>query len=190
MKQTMIIQVLLWLAYPVIIFFGLEYVEPRIIALALGLLLIVRWRKKTLDVFQGMTWLPVTVSSILLTAVLLISITNNESWVRLYPVLVSLGMLVTFAYTLLRPPSMIERLAMLHRKSMDASGVAYTRTVTIVWCVFFIINGSIALYTAFYASREIWAWYNGFITYLIMGVLYAAEWLVRQQVVEKNKNNQ
>jgi uncharacterized membrane protein len=52
--------------------------------------------------------------------------------------------------------------------------------------VFLGINGALAVYTAFYASREIWALYNGFVAYLLMGALFAGEWLVRRHVIARH----
>jgi uncharacterized membrane protein len=49
-----------------------------------------------------------------------------------------------------------------------------------VWCGFFILNGCMAAWTAFAASRETWALYNGLISYLLMGVLFAGEWVFRR----------
>ena len=58
----------------------------------------------------------------------------------------------------------------------------YTRRVTQVWCGFFVFNGSLALLTALYASDGVWMLYNGLLAYVLMGILFAGEWLVRQRV--------
>ena len=56
---------------------------------------------------------------------------------------------------------------------------AVTRTVTKVWCGFFVANGLAALGTALWASPKVWSLYNGVVAYLLMGVLFAGEYLVR-----------
>ena len=71
--------------------------------------------------------------------------------------LVNASLLVLFAASLLHPPSLIERLARLQQPDLPAAAVAYTRRVTQVWCGFFVLNGSIAAYTALYASAAQWA---------------------------------
>ena len=91
-------------------------------------------------------------------------------------------LLAVFAISLRYPPSAIERLARLQEPDLPESGVRYTRRVTQVWCGFFIVNGSIALATVLWASDAAWALYNGLIAYLLMGLLFAAEWLVRRRV--------
>jgi uncharacterized membrane protein len=57
--------------------------------------------------------------------------------------------------------------------------IAYTRRVTQVWCGFFVVNGLLALFTAFWVSPAVWAIYNGVVAYAAMGVLFAGEYLVR-----------
>jgi len=48
-----------------------------------------------------------------------------------------------------------------------------------VWCGFFVLNGAIALGTALWASEAVWSLYTGVISYVLMGLLFAGEYLVR-----------
>ena len=78
------------------------------------------------------------------------------------------------------PPSVIERLARLKDKNLPQKAIAYTRNLTVIWCGFFIANGSVALWTALAATDEIWALYNGFIAYVLIGLLLGGEVIVRR----------
>jgi uncharacterized membrane protein len=98
---------------------------------------------------------------------------------QLYPVLVNGALLVAFAWSLSSPQSMVERMARLSEPDLPPEGVAYTRTVTKVWCGFFVVNGSIALATALWATPAVWSLYNGVIAYGLMGLLFGGEYLVR-----------
>lgn len=98
---------------------------------------------------------------------------------KLYPVLINCAMLAAFGYSLISPPSMVERLARLREPNLPPAAVGYTRRVTQVWCVFFISNGSIALGTALWASEEVWSLYTGVIAYVLMGALFGGEFLFR-----------
>jgi len=60
--------------------------------------------------------------------------------------------------------------------------VIYTRRVTWIWCGVFVLNGSLALATALWASNQVWALYNGLLAYVMMGALCGGEWLVRRRV--------
>ena len=75
---------------------------------------------------------------------------------------------------------MIERFARLGEADLPPAAIGYTRRVTQIWCVFFVGNGALAIYTALYASRDDWALYNGCIAYLLMGALFGGEWLFRR----------
>ena len=76
----------------------------------------------------------------------------------------------------------IERLARLQEPDLPPEGVRYTRKVTWAWCGFFIVNGGIAAWTALYADLAAWTLYNGCISYLLMGLMFAVEWLCRRRV--------
>ena len=102
----------------------------------------------------------------------------------------NLFFLVLFGHTLFKGPSMVYRFATLKDKSIAISPyrkkiAAYCRNVTLVWCCFFIVNGSIALMSVSGDSYRFWALYNGCIAYILMGLLFAGEYIVRK-VVQKN----
>ncbi len=110
---------------------------------------------------------------------------DRDDALLLYPVAVNLVLLMVFAHSLVFPPSLIERIARLREPDLPPAAVRYTRRVTMIWCGFFVVNGSIALYTGYAASRQTWAMYNGLIAYLAMAALFAAEFVVRQLVIRR-----
>ena len=107
---------------------------------------------------------------------------ENASTARLYPVIVNLGLLAYFTWSLIHPPSAVERIARISEPNLPPHAVAYTARVTLTWCFFFLINGSIALYTAIWSSLEVWTVYNGLIAYVAMGLLFSVEFIIRQRV--------
>ena len=101
-------------------------------------------------------------------------------WFRLYPaVMVSLALIV-FAVSLLRTP-LVELFARRMGETLDARGVAYCRRVTVVWTVFLALHLAVTVATVF-STREVWVFYNGFLAYVLMGALFAGEWIVRRRV--------
>ena len=171
------------LVYPLIVYFGVQVFEPRFLALILIVLLCLRlFLLAERALLRLQAW--VVVGAFSCIAVLAI-ILNDIVSLKFYPVLVNGSMLAAFAYSLRHPPSAIERVARLTQPDLPPSGVAYTRRVTQVWCLFFIFNSAVAFYTALFASMDVWVLYNGFIAYILMGLLFAAEWLVRQRVLAK-----
>lgn len=62
---------------------------------------------------------------------------------------------------------------------------SYLRKVTIAWLMFFLINAVISAATAISGSLKLWTLYNGFISYLAIGMMFAAEFLIRQIVHQR-----
>jgi uncharacterized membrane protein len=170
---------LLSLAYPVIALLLARPLGPTVIVLAMCAALALR-------VVFGLgrrTPLGMTLAGLATAAALAITTAfDAELAMRLYPLFMNAAMLAAFAHTLWKPPSMIERFARLVEPDLPEAGVRYTRKVTWVWCAFLLINGAIALWTALYATLEVWALYNGLIAYVLMGTLFGAELLVRAAV--------
>lgn len=101
-------------------------------------------------------------------------------WFRLYPAVVVAVALAVFAISLFRTP-LVERFARGMGEVLDARGVAYCRKVTVAWVVFLSVHLAVTVATVF-ARREVWAFYNGCLAYLLMGAMFAGEWLVRRRV--------
>lgn len=170
----------LLLLYPLLVFIGIQRWSPR--GLALLLLLVLGLRMLTLPnaaAWRDWRWPLLVGVSFAVLALLL----NDAQWLRYYPVLISLTMLVLFAGSLWFPPPIIERIARLEKGGeLDPREVCYTRKLTQIWCVFFLFNASMALLTALLPSVVYWAIYNGLISYLLMGVLLLGERLLRARL--------
>ncbi|WP_338867081.1 hypothetical protein [Myxococcus stipitatus] len=163
------------LAYPLLVYSGLGRFEPRWMALPLVGMAVIR-----AVATRERVWLVTAAGALVLAGASMLG--NHALPLKLYPVLVNAMLLSVFATSLVYPPSVIERLARLREPELPPSGVAYTRKVTQVWCGFFVLNGGIALATAVWGSDAAWALYNGLISYGLMGLLFAGEWLVRRRV--------
>ena len=57
--------------------------------------------------------------------------------------------------------------------------VGYCRSVTLVWCAFFVFNGSVALWLALGPDPLLWALYTGMVSYLLIGLVFSIEFSVR-----------
>lgn len=168
--------VLLSLAYPVLVYVALGRFEPRWLSVLLFALAAMRALAT-----REAVWLAAAAGTGLLA--LAAGVFNDALPLKLYPVLVNAVLLVVFAASLLRPPTVVERLARLRHPALPEAAVRYTRRVTQVWCAFFVANGATALATALFASDAIWALYNGLVAYVLIGLLFAGEWLVRQRAM-------
>jgi uncharacterized membrane protein len=170
---------ILTLLYPAAVYFGLQYLQPWSIAALLAGVLAIKL------MLSEQSWTkPVLVCGLVFAGFAIWR--NDFVSLRFYPVLVNAVMLLIFAGSLFYPPSIVERLARLQQPDLPPQGVCYTRRVTQVWCGFFIINGSIALATALWSSFAAWSLYNGLIAYLLMGLLFAGEYLIRRRTQKQD----
>lgn len=178
---------MLTVLYPLLIWFGQDKVEPRWLAALLLLAAASRlpaWRasrasgaSRASRASRVARWSGAGALALAGVAVW----ANAMLPLKLYPVLVSVALLGAFGYTLAVPPSMAERLARLREPDLPPAAIGYTRRVTQMWCVFFFVNGALALGTALWASPAIWTLYTGVIAYLLMGLLFGGEYLVRMR---------
>jgi len=169
--------------YPIIVYVALQYVDAKYLGVALLAVLILRHRRQARGMAVGLGPVAAGVLSLMTLFAIAVWWRNDETLLRMYPSLLNLSGLAVFGYTLFSPPSMIERFARLQHGELSARAISYTRRVTYIWCGFFLANACIAAYTALFATREVWALYNGLVAYGLMGILFAGEWLVRRRFI-------
>ncbi|OOQ71268.1 DNA gyrase subunit B [Vibrio parahaemolyticus] len=168
-------------AYPFAVYFGIDKFGLNLVGGLLIAALLLRLFVANKTPLKEFKFLALTTGAVGILLVALGMVFKQHGWLKFYPVVVNICMLCVFAFSLKQPQSIIERLARLQEPELLPSGVAYTRKVTMVWCVFFVLNAAFALYTCF-LQVKIWTLYNGLISYLLAGSLFAGEWIVRQFV--------
>lgn len=173
---------ILTVAYPALVYYGASHFQARWLALLLVVLALARALAT-----RERYWLVAAAVALALAG--LSALSNQLLPLKLYPVLVNSVLLVVFAASLRWPPTVIEKLARLRTPDLPDAAIAYTRRVTQVWCGFFILNGTIALWTALYASAATWALYNGLIAYVLMGFLFAIEYWVRKKLQARHAHD-
>ncbi len=193
--------------YPILVFTMLvifkvdtKILSLSIIALAAAFFLSATGNKKTDGKEKtSLDWKPFLSSVLFLTAGLFCFITGKEFFLKIYSVVINVTMLFVFGSTLIMPPNIIFRFATLSDKSIKGSSFEqkvynYCQKVTVVWCCFFVLNGTAAAITTFAdklfglspeAARTVWAIYNGGISYVLMGMLFTIEFIIRKLVDKK-----
>ncbi|HEN4997138.1 TPA: hypothetical protein U6I48_002641 [Klebsiella aerogenes] len=177
---------LLLLAWPFLIWFGLAHNSLPWLLPLMALLLFLRFRqtRRQAGPLSVVTQVVAVAGMTLCIASYLL---KTHQLLLFYPVVVSGVMLAVFGGSLWSSMPVVERLARLRDPVLPEQAVRYTRRVTQIWCAFFIGNGGIALVTALYGDMSLWTVWNGMISYLLMGMLMAGEWLVRQRVIKRDK---
>ena len=178
--------------YPLIVYCGLEYwgLSPRrlsIVLLALAFYHFLNFTQSKSHAERGRTAIFVV---LIIVCALVAFCADNILFVKFYPVLVNLSLLAFFAFTLFHGETFAFRMACLADKSLMLSPSLnavrrYCRKVTFSWCIFFSVNAFIALLTVFVGSDKIWSLYNGLISYILIGIVFTVEYLVRKMVQSK-----
>jgi uncharacterized membrane protein len=166
------------MAYPFLVYVGLSAIPPFFLLL-LGIALIALRGVGLRRLAIGRGWL--TAPALAVCGLLVLAQLSPPLAVKAYPIAISLTVAAVFGLSLLYPPTAIERFARLGEPDLSPGGVTYTRKVTWVWLIFLLANAGISAATALWGSLEQWTLWNGFLSYLAMGLLFVGELLVRRR---------
>ncbi|BBM01211.1 hypothetical protein GL2_12850 [Microbulbifer sp. GL-2] len=180
-RFAQLILVIILTLYPMAIYFGIEYLSLSSILLLLLIVAVLRVLFGGANKSIGTKLMAVALAFVV-----------GVSWLRgdsngllWYPVLCNLILFSLFLYSLSQPQTLVERLARLTTPDLPPEGILYTRKVTKAWCLFFLINGSLALATILNGDMKVWTLYNGLVSYVLMGIMMGGEWLLRRRVQNK-----
>lgn len=179
-----LIAALLMLCWPFVVWFGLAHNSLHWLLPLMAVMLLFRLRQAR----QALAPMRTVTRGVALTGIALCAaswLLKTHQLLLYYPVAVSLIMLLVFGGSLWSAMPLVERLARLRTPHLPDAAIRYTRRVTQIWCVFFILNGGMALFTALHGDMRLWTLWNGMIAYLLMGLLMAGEWLVRRLVIKR-----
>ena len=173
---------LLFALYPLLVWVGLANQSPRSVAIGLLLVMVpVLWH---LVRRAG----PKTAMSLLLAPALTVAavagsaLFDDAAWLFAEPVVISLVLLLVFGVTLRRGARpMIERFARLQEPDLTPPKQAWCRLWTWIWCGFFVVNAASSWLLSALAPMAWWVFYTTTLAYVLMGVLFASEWLLRRR---------
>jgi len=170
------------IAYPFVIYFGLmhfEFWQVSLFIIAIALMRLLLIKNQTSQYFK----IGFVGAVLLLIFASLALILKQQVWFKVYPIVISLSLLYFFAASLWTEKSMIQRFAEIREKNITPEKQSYMIKLTQVWCGFFIFNALVSSYTMLFSSDKHWMLYNGFISYVLMGVLGLSELIYRYTVV-------
>ncbi len=173
------LQILLALAFPVLVYFALHVASPRTLGLAILALYVLRRAVAMPKGLAAYTRLGGPITAAIIVSSGTSSIWNDPRALLLGPALVNVALLATFAASFAASETIVETLARTQARTLSAEERAYCRAVTAVWCVFFLANAGLISGLALYGTRESWALYTGALSYLAMGALFSAEFVYR-----------
>jgi uncharacterized membrane protein len=174
-----LLQIALALGYPLLVYLALGVVSAR--ALGLGILALLALRLAIAAPRRLATYArlggPVAVAFVAAGAASLVW--NDPRALLLTPALVNLALLAAFASSFAARETLIETFARAQVGTLSAAEHVYCRRVTALWCAFLLANAGVVTWLALAGTRESWALYTGLVSYALMGLLFAAEFVYR-----------
>lgn len=180
-RVVAVVRTVVVIAYPVAIWLGVSRLEPRTLGLVLLALLV---PNLVLQVVQAPPERRVAVLRAPLTVAALVGLGAALAEPRFFlalPVLINLSLLANFAGSLRGPVSIVEHFARLQEPDLPEGGPAYCRAVTVAWCWFFAANAAVSAVLAGFAPVFWWALYTGLVAYILVGLGFTLEYVVRKR---------
>jgi uncharacterized membrane protein len=165
--------------YPLLIYF-FHNIIPSLVWVLLGLALIGLRLLGLRDVKDMRLWRLAFIGAAALLVFLMCL--APQLAVFAYPIVISLSVASIFGLSLVFPPTIVERIARRQEPGLDAKGVRYTRRVTQIWFMFLLVNASLSASLALWGTVAQWSLWNGLLSYLCMGLLFAGEIIIRRKV--------
>jgi len=180
-----VLRTVLVIAYPAAIYLGITHLGPRTLGLALLALLVpnlvLRLAQAPPEHRRVVVRLPLAIAALVGLGAAL----AEPRFYLILPVLVNLTLLASFAGSLRGPVSLVERYARLQDPDFPEGGPAYCRRVTVAWCWFFAANAVAGAALAVFAPVSWWALYTGVLAYILVGLGFTIEFLVRKRVFQR-----
>ena len=130
---------------------------------------------------------PFSIATLLLAIGLLTVLQTHELIIfKILPVIIHLALFFMFAFSLKRNNTpVITRIAAAIRPSLSDDEVTYTRSVTIMWAVFFLAMALISGYLAVFSSVAVWSLFVNVVSYGLIALVFLAEFQLRRRVLRE-----
>ncbi|CAO5675955.1 MAG: hypothetical protein HEEMFOPI_01144 [Holosporales bacterium] len=104
---------------------------------------------------------------------------NKEILLYIYPISISLSMAFSFILSLVYRPTIIESFMRIKGEKITKKHQEYALKLTVIWAIFLVLNALLS-WVSGQCSFFIWTLYNGFISYLLIGLLIGGEIIYRK----------
>ena len=112
---------------------------------------------------------------------------NSFLALKYYPAFINLLVFFIFFSSTFTDETIIQKFAKMMEGNKELPDIVkdYTRKLTYVWCVFLMFNFLVSFATIF-MSAKVWTIYNGFVSYMLTGLLFAVEYIIRIRFKRKH----
>jgi len=110
---------------------------------------------------------------------------NIEYFIYMPPVLILFGLFFLFSQSLFGDQiPLITRYAMMlnDKDKIDERHYNYTRILTILWSIFFLLMAITSLSLAIFSSLDTWSLFTNVISYILISAFFVIEFYVRKRL--------
>ena len=160
--------------YPILIYFGLNHLPPGFFAIALLVLLAMRYGVLLPE--ERPMLIPILL--IFVSYALVAAASGNQTMLLYYPALVNLCLCGVFLNSLRQGEPLLLRILRARGWPLSEHAPTYLHRLTAVWAGFFVVNGLVSVWTIT-LGIEAWTLYNGFLSYIAVAVFIGVEYAFR-----------
>jgi uncharacterized membrane protein len=173
-----IVDAVVLVLYPLIVYFGINHLGVRWTALVL--LLVVGRRFALLVITNRSTSRIVLFQAASMAAIIgIAAASRSEFALRAVPFIISLTFIGLFASSLKHTP-LIERFARLQKPKLPPDHVRYCRNLTKIWVGVLAINSLILFAAMLQDDKALWAILVGPVSFGFLGLVFAVEYPFRK----------
>jgi uncharacterized membrane protein len=172
----------LGLSFPLVVHFSILAGNPAwaIYWLAILLLLHVVKRLSEGKALSGWMYTLMAASAMLV----LIATGGHGDVIYFLPILINLFFFAVFARSLLPGEvPLITHLATRMDGKLSVTAIQYTRSVTVVWSVYFFAMTVVGVVLAAFAPVEVWSYFVNCLQYVLIPLMFIVEFLIRRRVL-------
>ena len=106
-------------------------------------------------------------------------ISNNGTWLLVLPSATQATFGLAFLRSLSGTP-LIEHFARMVKPELGPAQLAHCRRWTLIWGIYLLVLAAIGLGLARWATLSVWTVYVGVLSYVLIGALFAVEYVIRK----------
>jgi uncharacterized membrane protein len=174
-----VISSLFILASPWVLYWTLSHQEVKVAAITLIGWVIVRTLPVLISAKREQRVAALQLPAIALGFAILGWASNNGTWLLVLPSATQ----ATFGLAFLRSLSgvpLIEHFARMVKPELSGPELAHCRRWTLIWGIYLLVLAALGLVLARWAALAVWTAYVGVVNYVLVGVLFAVEYLIRK----------
>lgn len=97
---------------------------------------------------------------------------------KFYPPICNFLIFFAFFSSIFSSETLVEKFARVLDGKLSEKTIKYTKKVNLIWVVFTFLNFIASIVTIF-CSDKIWMIYNGMVSYLLIGLIFIVEYIIR-----------